>query len=56
MYSASTHQMLRAMSFDFLWFLPRTFFWISLIAWLATFLGLAHQLAGRIAARCAHWG
>lgn len=53
MYSAGTHQMLQAMDFGFLWFLPQAFFWVALVAWSATFLGLARQLMQLVAARYA---
>jgi tellurite resistance protein TehA-like permease len=45
MYAASTWQMDRAMEFGFFAGLPRTFLYISLAAWTATFLGMLRGLA-----------
>ena len=47
MYSVSTHRMSEAMGFHFLEFLPPTFLYIALTAWLAAFMGLAFDLARR---------
>ncbi|MCL4676412.1 MAG: hypothetical protein KJZ59_10420, partial [Pararhodobacter sp.] len=38
MYAVSTHQMARAMDFEFLVLLPEVFVWISLFAWTVTFV------------------
>jgi tellurite resistance protein TehA-like permease len=51
MYAASTYQMLAAMEFRFLGFLPRLFFGVALVAWLATFAGLAFELGQRALSR-----
>lgn len=47
MYAASTHQMIAAMGFDFLGFLPRAFLYIGLAAWAAAFSALAFDLLRR---------
>jgi len=47
MYAASTQEMQRAMGFSFLDPIPRAFLYIALIAWAATFCGLARQLGHR---------
>jgi len=44
MYAAATWQMDHAMEFGFLTGLPRTFFYISLVAWTLTFLGMLRAL------------
>jgi tellurite resistance protein TehA-like permease len=44
MYAVSTWQMDHAMEFGFLSGLPRVFFYISLAAWIITFLGMLHAL------------
>jgi tellurite resistance protein TehA-like permease len=44
MYTACTFQMAQAMQLDFLLVLPRFFFYVALLAWLATFLGLCRTL------------
>ncbi len=44
MYAASTWQMNRAMELDFLFALPRAFFWIALTAWTITFYGMLRAL------------
>ncbi|WP_374576934.1 tellurite resistance/C4-dicarboxylate transporter family protein [Phenylobacterium sp.] len=44
MYAASTWQMNRAMELDFLFALPRVFFWVALVAWTITFCGMLHAL------------
>ena len=48
MYSVSTHRMSEAMGFDFLWFLPPTFLYIALAAWITTFIGFSLDLQRRI--------
>jgi len=48
MYAASTHQMIEAMSFDFLHFLPPVFLAIGLAAWTAAFIGFLGNLLRRI--------
>ncbi len=50
MYAAGTHEMIAAMGFDFLGFLPSTFLYIALAAWAAAFTGLALDLSRRIGA------
>ncbi|MEO6929730.1 MAG: tellurite resistance/C4-dicarboxylate transporter family protein, partial [Casimicrobiaceae bacterium] len=50
MYSASTFAMAQALSLDFLGSLPRVFLYVSLVAWTATFAGLAHQVVRRLRA------
>jgi tellurite resistance protein TehA-like permease len=44
MYAACTHEMKKAMGFDFLGFLPHVFLYISFIAWLAAFAGLVYNI------------
>ena len=48
MYAASTDEMIEAMGFDFLRFLPPVFLYIALAAWIAAFTGLALSLLRRI--------
>jgi tellurite resistance protein TehA-like permease len=50
MYAASTNEMIRAMGFDFLRFLPPAFLYIGLAAWTAAFAGLAFDLLRRVSA------
>jgi tellurite resistance protein TehA-like permease len=50
MYAAGTHEMIAAMGFDFLAFLPPAFLWIALAAWTAAFAGLALELLRRAGA------
>ncbi|HEU0228950.1 MAG TPA: tellurite resistance/C4-dicarboxylate transporter family protein [Burkholderiaceae bacterium] len=47
MYAAGTYTMDKAMHFGFLEPLPTAFFYIALVAWAATFVGLARQLWDR---------
>ena len=47
MYAASTHEMIRAMSLEFLDFIPSLFLYIALAAWTAAFIGLAADLLRR---------
>jgi tellurite resistance protein TehA-like permease len=47
MYSASTKQMIEAMGFPFLGFLPSVFLYVALTAWVAAFIGLAIDLLRR---------
>ncbi|AGK56797.1 hypothetical protein HYPDE_25563 [Hyphomicrobium denitrificans 1NES1] len=44
MYAACTWQMDRAMEFGFLAALPRSFFYVSLAAWVITFVGMLRSL------------
>ncbi|MFX0541226.1 tellurite resistance/C4-dicarboxylate transporter family protein [Roseovarius sp. S4756] len=44
MYAVSTFHMSRAMSFDFLGLLPRTFSWIALLAWTLTLIAYLKAL------------
>jgi len=48
MYAAGTHEMIEAMGFDFLGFLPPAFLYIGLAAWTAALIGLAFDLLRRI--------
>jgi tellurite resistance protein TehA-like permease len=50
MYAASTREMIVAMGFDFLGFLPYAFLYIGLAAWTATFAGLVLDLLRRVGA------
>ncbi|MEO8508487.1 MAG: tellurite resistance/C4-dicarboxylate transporter family protein, partial [Betaproteobacteria bacterium] len=50
MYAASTHEMIEAMGFDFLGFLPLAFLYIAVAAWTAAFAGLAFDLLRRVRA------
>jgi tellurite resistance protein TehA-like permease len=45
MYAACTWQMDRAMEFGFLAGLPRVFFYVALMAWTITFVGMLRTLA-----------
>ena len=47
MYSAATREMRHAMHFNFLDFIPPTFFVIALVAWTATIAGLVTSLTRR---------
>jgi tellurite resistance protein TehA-like permease len=51
MYAASTHEMIVAMGFEFLEFLPPVFLYLGLIAWTAAFVGLIIDLLRRVGAR-----
>jgi tellurite resistance protein TehA-like permease len=44
MYATGTHQMIAAMGFEFLYFLPQLFVYIALAAWAVTGVGLARYL------------
>jgi len=48
MYAASTHEMIVAMGFDFLAFLPPAFLYIGLVAWAATMIGFVFDLMLRV--------
>ncbi|MGH8850034.1 MAG: tellurite resistance/C4-dicarboxylate transporter family protein [Casimicrobiaceae bacterium] len=48
MYAAGTHEMIRAMRFDFLAFLPPLFLYAALAAWAAAFAGFAFDLLTRL--------
>ena len=50
MYAASTSEMIEAMEFPFLGFLPQVFLYIGLAAWTAAFAGLVLDLLRRFAA------
>jgi len=47
MYAAGTREMIEAMGFDFLRFLPPIFLYIGLVAWTAVFAGLVFELLRR---------
>ena len=47
MYAAATHEMIRAMGFEFLGFLPPAFLAFGLAAWTAAFIGLVLDLLRR---------
>jgi len=47
MYAASTREMISALEFDFLGFLPPVFLYVALIAWTATFFGFVSSLLHR---------
>ncbi len=51
MYSACTHEMRRAMRFDFLGFLPHFFLYAALVAWLVLFIGLIINLVKHLRMR-----
>jgi tellurite resistance protein TehA-like permease len=44
MYTVATFQLAKAMDLDFLFFIPRYSFYIALVAWLVTFVGLVHSM------------
>lgn len=48
MYTACTFQMAKAMELDFLLVVPRTFLYVALAAWLATFWGLCRKLGASL--------
>ena len=48
MYAASTTEMIAAMGFDFLAFVPPVFLWIALLAWTAAFVGLCRDVLRRV--------
>ncbi len=50
MYAAGTHEMIAALGFDFLRFLPSVFLYVALTAWLAAFAGLVRDLLRRAGA------
>jgi tellurite resistance protein TehA-like permease len=50
MYAASTNEMIEAMGFHFLRFLPAAFLYVALAAWTAAFAGLVLDLLRRVAA------
>ncbi|HMN74881.1 MAG TPA: tellurite resistance/C4-dicarboxylate transporter family protein [Burkholderiaceae bacterium] len=47
MYAVCTHELIDAMGFTFLGWLPQTFGYVALVAWTAAFIGLVHSLARR---------
>ncbi len=44
MYAVATHEMTRALGFDFLTWVPIVFLYTALVAWIAAAAGLAHEL------------
>ncbi|HEY5899993.1 MAG TPA: tellurite resistance/C4-dicarboxylate transporter family protein [Burkholderiales bacterium] len=48
MYAAGTHELIVAMGFNFLDFLPPAFLYIALVAWLAAFVGVAADVLHRL--------
>jgi tellurite resistance protein TehA-like permease len=50
MYTVATFNMAKAMDLEFLSLVPRSFIYLALLAWLATFVGLIHSLASRLIA------
>ena len=51
MYAASTHELIAAMGFEFLDFLPPVFLAIALAAWAAAFVGVALDVLRRVTSR-----
>lgn len=47
MYTVCTLQLSKALALDFLLFIPRSFIFVALAAWLLTFIGLIHSLLKR---------
>ncbi len=47
MYAVCTHEMIEAMGFDFLGWLPQAFVYVALVAWTVTFVGLVLSLMRR---------
>jgi tellurite resistance protein TehA-like permease len=47
-YTVSTYRMAEAMQLDFLYVIPRAFFFVALTAWLATFVALLRWAAARL--------
>lgn len=47
MYAVCTHELIAAMDFDFLFWLPQTFGYVALAAWSLAFYGLVHSLLRR---------
>lgn len=45
MYTVSTYQLAQALNLSFLLTLPRYFFYVALVAWIATFIGFIRSLA-----------
>ncbi len=50
MYAASSHEMIKAMGFDFLGFLPPVFLYVALAAWATAFAGFVFDLWHRVGA------
>lgn len=44
MYTAATYEMVHAMDLPFLFVIPKYFIYVALLAWMVTFLGLAHSI------------
>jgi len=49
MYTTGSLRLFDALALDFLRFIPQTFVWLAMLAWLSTVTGLAASLARRIA-------
>lgn len=48
MYTVCTFQIARAMELKFLYVIPKYFFYVAFLAWVATFVGLIHRFANNL--------
>ncbi len=48
MYTVSTFQIAHSMELEFLYFIPRYFVYVALLAWLACFVGLLRRLVSKL--------
>jgi len=48
MYTVCTFQLAKALELDFLYAVPQYFVYVAIAAWMATFIGLVIQMAGRM--------